>query len=98
MERIVKLTFKEGNEAQFMDAFERVKEDILASNGCRSLQLLRVQNDTRIFMTLSVWEDAQALQNYRRSEFFKHLWQEISPWFDAPAEAWSLDILHSAER
>jgi len=93
MERIVKLTFIPEQADHFVQLFEDVKEKIRATEGCLSLRLIRDRSDPSIFMTYSIWEGPEYLQQYRRSELFKDLWTQMKPLFSHAPEAWSLDVL-----
>ena len=93
MVRVVKLTFQPEHADGFIDIFDQKKERIRAMEGCLSLRLIRDRNEPTIFMTYSVWEGPEHLQNYRRSEFFKDLWTTVTPMFSDKPQAWSLDVL-----
>ena len=93
MVRIVKLTFRENETDRFVAIFNEAKRKIRASEGCKALQLIRDRKDPRIFMTYSVWQTPNDLQQYRRSELFKSVWTQVTPLFEESPEAWSLDKL-----
>jgi heme-degrading monooxygenase HmoA len=42
-------------------------------------------------MTYSIWENTDALENYRKSDLFKEVWSQTKMLFAAPAQAWSLE-------
>lgn len=92
--RIVKLSFKENNVADFIQHFNNNKENIRSFKGCRYLELNRVKG-TNVFFTYSHWDDEQSLENYRNSAFFKTVWEKTKLWFSATPEAWSTKNIES---
>ena len=68
--RIVKLTFKKENISSFEQIFEATKQDIRNFEGCTFLELYRDNENPKIFFTYSYWENENALENYRNSDFF----------------------------
>ena len=93
MVRIVKLTFKSEHTNKFIDIFNSAKERIKGADGCTELKLIQDRSDPRIFMTYSVWQGPEFLQQYRRSDLFKEVWSQVRPLFEDEPEAWSLDVL-----
>lgn len=88
--RIVKLTFSEGNIAEFQKRFEATKESIQAFEGCNSLELLQDITKPNIFFTYSQWESEAHLNAYRNSDFFNSVWSQTKVLFSAKPEAWSV--------
>lgn len=88
--RFVKMTFKPDMTEDFLGIFDQVKGQILAFEGCESLELLRDKDNQAIFFTRSVWVNASSLEAYRQSSLFKEVWSRTKIHFAAPAEAWSL--------
>ena len=88
--RIVKLTFKPENISSFERIFQESKDHIRNFDGCQHLELFQDQNDKSIFFTYSYWEDEQALDNYRNSDFFAKTWTRTKLLFAAKPEAWSV--------
>ncbi|SFR48294.1 Quinol monooxygenase YgiN [Robiginitalea myxolifaciens] len=88
--RIVCLQFKQENIPSFERIFESSRERIRTFPGCKHLELLRESGEVGIFFTYSKWESESALENYRKSPFFKGVWSQTKALFAAPAKAWSL--------
>ncbi|GMN05633.1 antibiotic biosynthesis monooxygenase [Croceitalea sp. MTPC5] len=88
--RIVKLTFKPENISSFEQIFEETKQRIRNYEGCLFLELYQQQGNPQVFFTYSHWKDANTLDNYRNSDFFKSVWSKTKVLFDAKPEAWSL--------
>jgi quinol monooxygenase YgiN len=80
--------------AEFVDVFkilfQSVQTKISAFEGCEGVQLLQDQSNPELFFTISQWNNAACLENYRQSEFFKQTWAMVKPNFKNKAEAWSL--------
>lgn len=91
--RIVKMKFKADKVTHFINHFNTVKERVRNQEGCQSVLLLQDKNDATLFFTYSVWNDASDLESYRKSDFFKGVWQDTKQLFDAKPEAWSVDEL-----
>lgn len=91
MIRIVKLTFKPEHVDDFLNHFETVKNDINSFPGCQGMQLLRDKKNTNVFFTYSEWTAPEDLESYRTSALFGGIWPVVKKWFDAKAEAWSVD-------
>lgn len=91
MIRIVKMTFQHDRADDFLGIFNEIKGFIENFEGCTELRLLRDNEKQNIFFTYSVWDNAEALERYRTSEFFKEIWSRAKVNFSERAEAWSLD-------
>jgi len=89
--RIVKLTFKKENIASFERIFEETNQHIRAFEGCQFLELYQDTDKPEIFFTYSHWLDPDALENYRKSDFFNTVWNRTKPLFNARPEAWSVN-------
>ena len=76
---------------QFLANFEKKREFIRNSPGCRLLELYRGKQDTNIFFTYSYWDQEEDLENYRNSDLFKEVWAETKVLFNDKPEAWSVD-------
>lgn len=94
--RIVKLSFHSENISSFLEIFEKSKEKIRNSDGCRLLELYNDKSDKGIFFTYSYWDSEEDLNKYRHSDFFKEVWSNTKPLFKNKPEAWSVDRLHSS--
>ena len=95
--RIVKMSFHPEHIDQFLANFEKKKQFIRNSPGCRLLELYRGKQDSNIFFTYSYWDKEEDLENYRHSELFKEVWAETKVLFNDKPEAWSVDKVVSLE-
>lgn len=75
---------------EFKAIFLAARPLILASEGCNGVELLQHERDQTIFFTISKWDSAAHLENYRHSELFHNTWAKVKPHFYCKAEAWSL--------
>lgn len=91
--RIVKMTFQEGKEKDFLIIFETNKNKIRNFEGCEYLELLQDTTHKNIFFTHSHWRDATYLEKYRFSELFRTTWDSTKTLFAAKPEAWSLNTV-----
>ncbi|MBM3160560.1 MAG: antibiotic biosynthesis monooxygenase [Bacteroidetes bacterium] len=88
--RIVKLTFEEDKVNDFLNLFETIKWNVAKFPGCRGMNLLKDNEHSNIFFTVSVWENDEALNNYKGSELFWTIWPTLKIYFKEKAEAWTL--------
>jgi heme-degrading monooxygenase HmoA len=88
--RIVKMHFSSSFITEFKLLFNDIKPFIANFKGCNSVQLLQHETDENVFFTISKWQTAQDLENYRQSELFLKTWAKVKPNFISKAEAWSL--------
>ncbi|HHB52607.1 MAG TPA: antibiotic biosynthesis monooxygenase [Saprospiraceae bacterium] len=93
--RIVKMHFKETKISAFITHFNSVRDRVRNQPGCHSLQLLQDKDNPNIFFTYSTWEAPENLDTYRKSEFFKQVWQETKQLFEEKPEAWSVQEVKS---
>lgn len=89
--RIVKMTFDSSKTEEFLENFNKNKQKIRNSNGCRLLELYRDKNNPAIFFTYSYWKSEEDLNTYRNSDLFKNVWAKTKVLFKEKPEAWSLD-------
>jgi quinol monooxygenase YgiN len=89
--RIVKMVFLPEHVESFVQLFDERKERIRNFEGCHHLELWRESGRANIFFTYSHWENEQALDHYRFSEFFKETWGLTKALFAQKAEAWSVE-------
>ena len=89
--RIVRMHFKKGEEAKFLALFDAHKDKIRAFAGCSHLELLKDIRDPQCFTTLSHWDQAHSLENYRQSTLFETVWRQVKPLFSKQTEAFSLE-------
>ena len=90
--RIVKLEIDPGRAQLFMELFEDVCSSIRSFPGCLSLELLQDMSNPGIFFTISRWEAAADLEDYRNSSLFNSTWNSVKPLFVAKPLAWSLSV------
>lgn len=95
--RIVKMTFKAENIADFQETFDHSKQKIRDFDGCTFLELYQDQHDAGIFFTYSYWESTAHLNSYRNSALFKGVWAKTKILFAAKPEAWSVDKIASLQ-
>jgi quinol monooxygenase YgiN len=88
--RIVKMIFLPEEVQSFVQLFDERKEIIRNFEGCQHLELWKESGKENIFFTYSHWENEQALDHYRFSEFFKETWGLTKALFAQKAEAWSV--------
>lgn len=96
--RIVKMTFKPGETANFLKIFSENKSKIKGRPGCTKLELYRDKADPNIFFTYSFWNSESDLENYRNSELFKSVWARTKALFNDKPEAWSVEEFEKIER
>jgi heme-degrading monooxygenase HmoA len=87
--RIVKLTFKTEHIPKFKAIWNESKAKIAAFHGCHFVEMLQSVHPENICFTYSVWDNEEALNDYRHSELFKHTWAKTRVLFDGKPEAWS---------
>lgn len=90
LKRIVKLSIQRNKRTEFIDLFHENQHQISSFKGCISVELVQDVNANNIFFTYSLWENENALNNYRKSTLFKGIWSETKTFFSDKPEAWSL--------
>jgi len=93
--RIVKMTFAAEKIDDFQDRFHSIKEKIISFEGCQLLELYQDKDNPNVFFTYSYWDSEEALNQYRKSSFFKEVWTNTKKMFTERAEAWSVDKIVS---
>jgi len=93
--RIVKLTLQPGKKAEFARLFEEVSQAIRDFPGCQAVELLEDTSDDHILFTISKWQTANDLENYRKSVLFNGTWVKVKELFASRAEAWSLESINT---
>jgi quinol monooxygenase YgiN len=88
--RVVKMEFNDSYIADFKLLFNDLKTKIIKFEGCINVELLQDEGKPNIFFTISVWQNIQALESYRNSDFFISTWKSVKINFSSKAEAWSL--------
>ena len=93
VKRIVKLSIESNKKTKFIDLFQENQHLISSFDGCISVELVKDINSNNIFFTYSLWENENALNNYRNSTLFKGIWSKTKTFFCDKPEAWSLQSI-----
>ena len=88
--RVVKMQFNINFIEEFKTIFNTVKALIAGFDGCSEVKLLQHETEPTIFFTISKWQNAEALEKYRKADLFTETWAKVKPNFASKAEAWSL--------
>ena len=83
--------FKASEVDTFLKIFNENKEAIRNFPGCMHLELLKDVKNLTTFTTLSHWNEAGDLEEYRKSELFKGVWARVKVLFSENPQAFSLD-------
>jgi len=89
--RIVRMHFRPGESAAFLDIFNASKHLIHQFKGCQQLCLYKEAGFPDVFFTYSVWSSAAHLDAYRNSELFGATWTKTKALFADKAQAWSIE-------
>jgi quinol monooxygenase YgiN len=89
--RIVRMHFRASEVDVFLKIFEENKVAIRNFPGCTRLELMKDANQENTFTTLSHWNSAADLEEYRKSELFKGVWVRVKALFSENPQAFSLD-------
>jgi heme oxygenase (mycobilin-producing) len=89
--RIVRMHFTEAGVEEFLEIFHENKQFIRDFPGCSHLQLLKDTDDDCCYSTLSYWDKAESLENYRKSELFGKVWGRVKTLFTERSQAFSLE-------
>lgn len=93
--RIVKMHFQKERLQEFLRLFASAQKHIAAFDGCKSVELKQDSLHENILFTISIWESSEHLEQYRKSDLFKSVWQQTKQYFESKAEAWSLHQINS---
>lgn len=88
--RIVRMTFKPNKIQDFNLLFEEVQHKIQKFPGCNHVELCADANESNVFYTFSKWDNKEALEIYRTSDFFADTWTRTKALFNGKPEAYSL--------
>lgn len=89
--RIVRMTIHPDRVQDFETLFRAVHDRIEAFPGCRGVELARDVRFPNVLITLSRWQDENALDEYRASDLFRRTWAETRELFAAAPEAMSYE-------
>lgn len=95
--RIVRLEFDPHFVPDFLQVFSTRKSYVVGFEGCVSMKLLRDQENSSVFFTISLWESEEKLNQYRKSAIFMDMWATIKPWFHSKAEAWTTSLCYEGK-
>jgi quinol monooxygenase YgiN len=85
------MQFNPTDVSQFLGLFKEIYPIISTFDGCKKLSLLKDKDRDNVFFTYSHWVDENALNVYRNSELFAGIWKQTKSYFEAKAEAWSVE-------
>ena len=94
--RTVRMTFRPDRLDAFLALFAAARPRIAAAPGCRHLELWQDARFPNVLSTYSEWDNAEALEAYRRSNLFRETWAETTPLFAAAPVAHSQTRLGGA--
>lgn len=83
------MTFREEEVGAFLEVFNASKDKIRHFEGCSHLDLLKDYHLSNVFSTYSIWENDEALDNYRHSALFKEVWAQTKVLFKEKPVAFS---------
>ncbi|PCJ66361.1 MAG: antibiotic biosynthesis monooxygenase [Bacteroidetes bacterium] len=90
--RLVKMTFRPEETANFLAYFETIKDDIANMPGVLNLKLYQDYNDENVVFTHSTWLNESSLDAYRSSRIFGEIWPKTKELFADKPVAWSLKL------
>jgi quinol monooxygenase YgiN len=88
--RIVRLTLAPDHVADFLTLFRASESRIRQQPGCQHLELWQDTDHPHTYCTYSHWDDAAALDAYRKSALFGQVWPATKRLLAAPAQAFSV--------
>jgi quinol monooxygenase YgiN len=88
--RIVRLPLRPESVANFLALFRQSENRIRQQPGCQHLELWQDADQPHIYCTHSHWDDAAALDAYRRSALFGEVWPATKRLLASPALAFSV--------
>ena len=81
--------------AEFESIFADHRNKLIERTGCQSISLLRDHEHRHQYMTVSVWANPIALEEYRRSDLFAGVWAKVKPVLADKTQVQNLQVLHS---
>lgn len=88
--RIVRMSFDPDHVTDFLTMFAERYPLIRHFEGCSSLRLMQDEQHPNVYYTLSEWQSARHLDQYRHSDLFKDTWKLTRSWFNDKPQAFSL--------
>jgi heme-degrading monooxygenase HmoA len=95
--RIVRMQFRPGETGAFLEIFNGSKHLIRQFDGCQHLSLYTESGVPDVFFTYSVWDTADHLDAYRKSELFRETWAKTKALFADKAQAWSMEAAETVD-
>ena len=92
------MTFKSEKVPEFLGIFSRSKKQIRNFPGCKHLELHEDYTNGNIFATYSIWQDQNALDNYRKSDLFKEVWSQTKALFEKEPIAFSSKLIEEVPK
>ena len=86
----MRLTLIPERVSDFLTLFRQSERRIRQQPGCRHLELWQDADQFYIYYTHSHWNDAAALDAYRRSALFGEVWPATKRLLAAPAQTFSV--------
>lgn len=88
--RIVRLSFDPQRVDDFKKLFYASQPHIEQMPGCKKVDLFLDSALPNVFYTLSLWQNENALNDYRNSALFRETWSKTKAMFNDKPQAWSL--------
>ena len=88
--RIVRMEFRPEAIADFEKIFEESSPLIRSFDGCIHVEMCSDPQNENVRYTFSRWENEEALEAYRHSEFFRLTWKKTKALFADKPKAYSL--------
>lgn len=88
--RLVRLPLAPAHVSNFLQLFRQAEERIRQQPGCQHLELWQDADQPHTYCTYSHWDDAAALDAYRRSTLFGEVWPATKRLLAAPVQAFSV--------
>jgi quinol monooxygenase YgiN len=84
------MSFHPDKVETFLEIYKNNRDKIGNFEGCSHVELLQDENDPSVFFTYSIWKSEEALNKYRGSEVFSHVWSATKVLFNDKPRAWSV--------
>ncbi|MFM8431375.1 MAG: putative quinol monooxygenase [Bacteroidota bacterium] len=89
--RVVRMHFRPEAEQAFIRIFRSAEPHIRSFKGCRSLGIFKEKGNQCVYFTISEWDSASDLEDYRQSPLFSTTWTSTKALFGGPPSAWTLE-------
>jgi heme-degrading monooxygenase HmoA len=82
---VATIEIRPGEEDSFVAAYERVRQEVTGTPGCRSVRMTRGVESPSRFVLLVEWESVEAhTENFRGTDRFTRWRAALGPHFAAP--------------